>query len=77
MTCDDGNPCPDLGQAQKCGRVKLVNVIPPPLLDNWISNGNTNINKQNNKKACTDLLPIKKMIVFIYSLKQAVYLCCE
>ena len=25
MTYDIGNPCPGLGQAQKCGRVTLVN----------------------------------------------------
>jgi hypothetical protein len=27
-TYDFGNPSPDLGQTQKCGRVKLVNGIP-------------------------------------------------
>jgi hypothetical protein len=38
-----GNPGPGLGQAQTCGWVKLVNVIPP--LDNRISNSNIDINK--------------------------------
>jgi hypothetical protein len=28
MTYDVGNPSPDVGQAQKCGRVKSVNGIP-------------------------------------------------
>jgi hypothetical protein len=28
MTYDVGNPNPDLGQAQRCGRVKPVNGIP-------------------------------------------------
>ena len=28
MIYDVGNPGPDLGQKQKCGRVKPVNVIP-------------------------------------------------
>jgi hypothetical protein len=48
--CDVGNPGPGLMQAQQCGRVKLVNGIPTlwgrtqaPTLDNWISNGNTDI----------------------------------
>jgi hypothetical protein len=41
MTYDIGNPGPDLGQAQKCGRLKLVNGIPTLPL----SNGNTYINK--------------------------------
>ena len=30
MTYDFGNPGPDLRQAQKCGRVNLVNGIPTP-----------------------------------------------
>jgi len=30
MTYDVGNSGPDLGQAQKCGRVKPVNGIPTP-----------------------------------------------
>jgi hypothetical protein len=33
-----------LGQAQKCGGIKPVYGIPPS--DNWISNCNTEINKQ-------------------------------
>ena len=37
MTQVIGNTSPDLGQAQKCGRVKPVNVNPHPL-DKWISN---------------------------------------
>jgi hypothetical protein len=48
--CDVGNPGPGLMQAQQCGRVKPVNGIPTlrgqvqaPTLDNWISNGNTDI----------------------------------
>jgi hypothetical protein len=45
MTHDVGNPGPGLEKTQKYGRVKLVNGIPTPLLDNWISNGNTYINK--------------------------------
>ena len=35
MTYDVGNPCPGMGQAQKCGRIKPVKKI------KWISNGNT------------------------------------
>jgi hypothetical protein len=49
MTYYLGNPSPGLVQAQKCGRVKPNNGIQnPPLLitGNWISNGNTYINKQ-------------------------------
>jgi len=47
MTSDVGNPGPGLGQAQYCGRVKLVNGYPNPHpLDNWISDGNTDINKR-------------------------------
>jgi len=38
-----GNPCPALGQAHKCGKVKQVNGIPTYPLNNWISNGNTDI----------------------------------
>jgi len=30
--CDVEHPGPGLGQAEKCGRVKLVNGIPPLLL---------------------------------------------
>ena len=41
---DIGNPGPGLIQAQKCGGVKPVYGIPIPLLDNWISNGNTYLN---------------------------------
>jgi len=29
MACDVEHPGPGLGQAEKCGRVKLVNGIPP------------------------------------------------
>ena len=32
MTYVDGNLGPDLGQTQKCSRVKLVNVMPTPLM---------------------------------------------
>ena len=42
---DVGNPSPGLGQAQKCGGFKPVNGK-PPLLDNWIHDVNTCINKQ-------------------------------
>ena len=42
MTYAVGNPGPCLGQAQKCGRIKLVNVI--PILPLLISNSNTDIN---------------------------------
>jgi hypothetical protein len=38
---DIGNPDPSLGQAHKCGRVKLINGIPTlSPLDNWVFNGN-------------------------------------
>jgi len=44
-----GNAAPALGHAQRCGGVKHVNGIPNlPTLDNWISNDNTDINKQKN-----------------------------
>ena len=39
-----GNLCPGFGQAQQCGLAKPVNGISP--LDNWISNNNTDENKQ-------------------------------
>ena len=42
-TYDMGNPGPDLGQAQKCGWVTLVNGLmgsQPSPSDNWISNNN-------------------------------------
>ena len=56
MTYDVGNPGPGLGEAQKCGRFKLVNGDPnPPLL--ITTNGNTYINKQS--KTCTDSFPLK------------------
>jgi hypothetical protein len=45
MTHDVGNAGPGLEKTQKYGRVKLVNGIPTPLLDSWVSNGNTYINK--------------------------------
>ena len=46
MTYADGNPDPDLEWAQTCGGVKPVNVISiPPVLDNWISNNNTDMKK--------------------------------
>ena len=46
MTYADGNPDPDLEWAQTCGGVKPVNVISiPPVLDNWISNSNTDMKK--------------------------------
>jgi hypothetical protein len=45
-----------LGQAHKCGRVKLINGIPTlSPLDNWIFNGNT-----NDKKTCTDSVSTQK-----------------
>ena len=41
-----GDSCAGLRQAQHCGRVKPVNGISnSPILDNWIFNGNTHINK--------------------------------
>ena len=45
-----GNQGPGLWQAHKCDRVKLVNWIPNLICDNWISNDNTDINKQYKKK---------------------------
>ena len=43
----DGNPVPGLGLAQKCIGSKLKNGITTLcLLDNWIYNDNTDINKQ-------------------------------
>jgi hypothetical protein len=43
----DGNPAPGLGLAQKCIGSKLENGITTLcLLDNWIYNDNTDINKQ-------------------------------
>ena len=46
MTYADGNLDPDLEWAQTCGGVKPVNVISiPPVLDNWISNRNTDMKK--------------------------------
>ena len=45
----------ELGQAQKCSGAKLVNGIPIPPLDNWISNSNIiYMYKQAIKKTCTD-----------------------
>jgi len=46
MTYDVGYPGPGLGQAQKCGRVKQLMGSQPSPLNNWISKGNTYINKQ-------------------------------
>ena len=40
-----------------CGRVKLVGSQRSFYIDNWISNGNTDINKQ--WKTCTDSLSLK------------------
>ena len=46
---DIGNPGPGLWQAQKCDRVKMVNVIStPPFLISESPNGNTYINKDRN-----------------------------
>ena len=53
-----GPPGPGLGQAKECGRVKPLMGAQSFLLMNWISNGNTYINKQC--KTCTDSLPLKK-----------------
>jgi hypothetical protein len=36
MIYDEGNSGPGLGQAQKCDRVKPLNEIPAPPLDNLI-----------------------------------------
>jgi hypothetical protein len=44
-TYHDGNPSTDVGQAQKCGRVKPVNGIPNLPHDSWIFSSNTDINK--------------------------------
>ena len=51
-TSNVGNPGPDLEQAQKCDGVELVNGIPNPTFDNWISNVNTYtcIHKRYKKK---------------------------
>jgi hypothetical protein len=38
-----GNPGSGLGQAYKCGVVKLVNGIPTTPTDNWISNDDYSI----------------------------------
>jgi hypothetical protein len=47
MIYDIGNPDPGSEQRHRCGRVELVNGIPTlPPLDNWISNGNIDINKR-------------------------------
>ncbi len=46
----DGNPVPGLGLAQKCIGSKLKNGITTlRLLDNWICNDNTDINKTNKR----------------------------
>ena len=42
----DGNPVPGLGLAQKCKLKKGITTL--CLLDNWIYNDNTDINKQEN-----------------------------
>lgn len=41
---DFGNPGHGLGTDINCGGFKRLMVSIPPL-DNWVSNGNTNINK--------------------------------
>jgi hypothetical protein len=41
-----GNPDSGLGQAQKCGRVKMLNMIQTTPSDNWISGDNVDINQQ-------------------------------
>jgi hypothetical protein len=43
---DVENPGPGLGQAHKCGRVNQFMRFQPSPLDNWISNGNTYVNKR-------------------------------
>lgn len=43
-TFDVGNLDQSLGQTHKGGVVKPVNGIQPSILDNWISNGNTDTN---------------------------------
>ena len=41
ITCDFGNLCPGLIQAQKYGGLNRWMVFQPSFLDNWISNSNT------------------------------------
>jgi hypothetical protein len=55
MTYDDGNPGPDLRQAQQCDRAKPV--IGPFLSNYWIFNDNTTISIQ--LKICTNSFPLK------------------
>ena len=47
-TYDVAKPSPGLGQSQTFSGDKSVNLIPtpPPPLNNWISNGNSYINKK-------------------------------
>jgi hypothetical protein len=46
----------------------------PPLLDNWISNGNTNINKQNIKKPAQICFQSKRWL-FLFIASNKLYIC--
>ena len=47
---------PGFGQAQKCGRVKPVNVIPTIPFDNWGYDYNPYINMGNTKRGVSPRL---------------------
>ena len=57
-TYDVRNPGRGLEHAHTCSGVKLTNEIPPPPLDNWISNDKTYINKQ--LKTCKERILSQK-----------------
>ena len=66
MSYGVGNSAPVLRQTQISGRVKQVNgILTLPSLDNWISNGNTDIN-ETIKKAYTDLFLLRTIVITIY-----------
>jgi len=59
---DFGNPDHGLVQAQKCGRVKLVNGISTPPLDNWITN--------STFIYCPKCLRVQQIKVHVYNKQQ-------
>jgi hypothetical protein len=66
MSYGVGNSAPVLRQTQISGRVKQVNgILTLPSLDNWISNGNTDIN-ETIKKTYTDLFLLRTIVITIY-----------
>ena len=66
MSYGVGNSAPVLRQTQISGRVKQVNgILTLPSLDNWIPNGNTDIN-ETIKKNYTDLFLLRTIVITIY-----------